>query len=247
MAEETTVADRLAEALAPVLGVDRLPVRLQAWDGTVAGPDDAPLVIIRSPQAIRRLVWAPDEVGLARAYVAGELDAEGDLYGAFPALSATGRLAPGESPPLSMGVPAVAPGAPAWRWASSDASRHRPRRRSACAGTAGAQPPPRRRRHLAPLRHRQRLLRAGPGAVDGLLLRRLGGRTSAWTPPRRPSSTWSAASSGCGPGVRLLDVGCGWGSLAIHAARQYGVDRRRHHARPRSRRGSRASGSPRRG
>ena len=26
------------------------------------------------------------------------------------------------------------------------------------------------------------------------------------------------------PGMRLLDVGCGWGSLAMHAAREYGVD-----------------------
>src|SRR3954469_14029232 len=102
MTEPQTVAERLAGALAPILGVDRLPVRLQAWDDTVAGPDDAPLVIIRSPQAIRRLVWAPDEVGLARAYVAGELDVEGDLYAPFPALSSTGRLAPGESPAPSL-------------------------------------------------------------------------------------------------------------------------------------------------
>src|SRR3954452_19332901 len=102
MTEQQMVAERLTDALAPILGVDRLPVRLQAWDDTVAGPDDAPLVIIRSPQAIRRLVWAPDEVGLARAYVAGELDVEGDLYAPFAALSSTGRLAPGESPAPSL-------------------------------------------------------------------------------------------------------------------------------------------------
>ena len=29
---------------------------------------------------------------------------------------------------------------------------------------------------------------------------------------------------GLRPGMRLLDVGCGWGSLAIHAARHYGVN-----------------------
>ena len=90
---------------------------------------------------------------------------------------------------------------------------------------ATAQPAPGRRRDLPPLRRRQRLLPAGPRAVDGLLLRRLGGRDRrAWTPPRRPSSTWSAASSASAPGIRLLDVGCGWGSLAMHAARRYGVD-----------------------
>src|SRR6478609_3206778 len=98
MAEQTAVADQLVAALTPILGVDQLPVRLRAWDGSEAGPDDAPLIIVRSRQAIRRLVWAPDELGLARAYVSGELDAEGDLYAAFGALSSTGRLAPGESP-----------------------------------------------------------------------------------------------------------------------------------------------------
>ncbi|MCC3776904.1 cyclopropane-fatty-acyl-phospholipid synthase family protein, partial [Streptomyces sp. UNOB3_S3] len=29
---------------------------------------------------------------------------------------------------------------------------------------------------------------------------------------------------GLKPGMRLLDVGCGWGSMALHAAREYGVD-----------------------
>src|SRR4051812_48489850 len=95
-----TVADRLTGALAVVLGVDRLPVRLRAWDGSVAGPANAPTLVIRSPQAVRRLVWAPGELGLARAYVAGELDTEdGGLYGAFQALSSAGRLEPGNEPP----------------------------------------------------------------------------------------------------------------------------------------------------
>ena len=65
MTENQTVADQLADALAPILGVDRLPVRLQAWDGSVAGPDDAPLVIIRSPQAIRRPPTVPCVISFA--------------------------------------------------------------------------------------------------------------------------------------------------------------------------------------
>src|SRR6185503_10524576 len=85
-----TVADRLGTALGAVLGVDRPPVRLRAWDGTVAGPEDAPELVVRSPQALRRLLWAPGELGLARAYVAGELDAADDLSAAFAALSSAG-------------------------------------------------------------------------------------------------------------------------------------------------------------
>jgi len=67
------VADRLAEAVRPFIGGD-LPVRLEAWDGSVAGPEGAPLVVLRSPDALRRLLWHPGELGAAQAYVTGELD-----------------------------------------------------------------------------------------------------------------------------------------------------------------------------
>ena len=56
-----------------------LPVRIRAWDGSEAGPAGAPVVVLRSRTALRRLLWDPDELGLARAYVAGELDLDGDL------------------------------------------------------------------------------------------------------------------------------------------------------------------------
>ena len=73
------VAD-LAQAL---LGVP-LPLGLRCWDGSqVEGPPGSPTLIVRSPTALRRIVYARDELGLARAYVSGELDFEGDLYAAL--------------------------------------------------------------------------------------------------------------------------------------------------------------------
>jgi cyclopropane-fatty-acyl-phospholipid synthase len=81
-ASDGGVAARLAAALAPVVGGD-LPVRLTAWDGSVAGPTDAPSVVVRSPQALRRILWHPGELGAAQAYVTGELDVEGDLGAAL--------------------------------------------------------------------------------------------------------------------------------------------------------------------
>ena len=69
----TGAADRLAEAVRPFIGGD-LPVRLRAWDGSEAGPADAPLVELRSPDAVRRLLWRPGELGAAQAYVTGELE-----------------------------------------------------------------------------------------------------------------------------------------------------------------------------
>ena len=59
-------------------GVD-LPVRVRAWDGSEAGPPGAPVAVLRSPLALRRALWAPGELGLARAYVSGDLDVDGDL------------------------------------------------------------------------------------------------------------------------------------------------------------------------
>ena len=64
-----------------------LPVRLRAWDGSEAGPAAAPVLIVRNRRALRRLMWQPSELGLARAYISGDLDMEGDLYDAL------GRLA----------------------------------------------------------------------------------------------------------------------------------------------------------
>ena len=62
----------------PFIGGD-LPVRLRAWDGSEAGPVDAPLVELRSPDAVRRLLWRPGELGAAQAYVTGELEVHHDL------------------------------------------------------------------------------------------------------------------------------------------------------------------------
>ncbi len=66
-------------SLAGTLGLATLPVRIRAWDGSEAGPDSGPVVLLRSPRALRRLLWHPGELGLAQAYVTGELDVDGDL------------------------------------------------------------------------------------------------------------------------------------------------------------------------
>ncbi|WP_051485585.1 class I SAM-dependent methyltransferase [Nocardioides sp. J54] len=75
---DADVAPRLERALRPFVGGD-LPVRLVAWDGSTAGPDVAPVVELRSPDALRRLLWHPGELGAAQAYVTGELEVRGDL------------------------------------------------------------------------------------------------------------------------------------------------------------------------
>src|SRR6476659_1499826 len=70
----------LASLIESVLGPD-LPVGFRAYDGSRYGPPDAPAtIVLRTPDALRRIVTAPGELGIARAYVAGELDLEGDVF-----------------------------------------------------------------------------------------------------------------------------------------------------------------------
>ena len=71
-------------------GLD-LPVRLRAWDGSEAGPADGPVLVRRSPRALQRILWRPGELGLARAYVSGDLDVEGDLTDGLRRVRATAR------------------------------------------------------------------------------------------------------------------------------------------------------------
>ena len=71
-----------------------LPVRVRAWDGSESGPAGGPTVVLRSPLALRRILWRPGELGLARAYVSGDLGVEGDLT---EGLRRTRRASPGGS------------------------------------------------------------------------------------------------------------------------------------------------------
>ena len=57
----------LAALVDDVLG-GGLPIAVEAYDGSRSGPVDAPAtIVIRSPDALRRIVTAPGEQGLARA------------------------------------------------------------------------------------------------------------------------------------------------------------------------------------
>ena len=70
----------VGDVLGAVLGPD-LPVAFVAYDGSRCGPDDArTTVVVRSEDALRRIVTAPDELGFGRAYVAGDLSIEGDVF-----------------------------------------------------------------------------------------------------------------------------------------------------------------------
>ncbi|MGH9059567.1 MAG: class I SAM-dependent methyltransferase, partial [Acidimicrobiales bacterium] len=94
LARSRARSEGVAPALAPLfrsLFGDRLPFSLRFWDGSGLGPEDAgATVVLRSPLALRRILYSPDEIGFGRAYVTGELDVEGDLLAAMESLEDAG-------------------------------------------------------------------------------------------------------------------------------------------------------------
>src|SRR5438105_3293624 len=79
----SVIAMSVAEMVEQILGTD-LPVAFEAYDGSRCGPVDAPTtIVLRSPTALQRILTAPGELGFGRAYVAGDLDVEGDIWAAL--------------------------------------------------------------------------------------------------------------------------------------------------------------------
>src|SRR6516162_2942706 len=70
----------LAEVFEKVAGPDA-PVEFRAYDGSTSGSAGAPVrITVRSPVAVSYLAQAPGSLGLARAYVSGHIDVDGDMY-----------------------------------------------------------------------------------------------------------------------------------------------------------------------
>src|SRR5579864_4828598 len=91
-----TAADQLRPLFESMIGRP-VPFAIRLWDGSSTGdPAAAPAVTFRTPNALRRILFAPGELGFARAYVLGEIEVEGDLHDALRVLAQT-------SPELAVG------------------------------------------------------------------------------------------------------------------------------------------------
>lgn len=82
----------LAQVFESIVG-GNLNIRVTAYDGSAAGPEDAEFGLnLVTPRGTTYLVTAPGDLGLARAYVSGDLELigahPGDPYGALQALAA---------------------------------------------------------------------------------------------------------------------------------------------------------------
>ncbi len=210
----------LADVFERVAGPDA-PVEFRAYDGSVAGTGDAPIrVTIKSPVAVAYLAQAPGTLGLARAYVSGHLDVEGDMYTALARMVAAQQIQMDFSERLRLlrelgGPKTLLPRVP---------------------------PPPQEvrvnRRWLAGRRHskdRDASAISHHYDVSNTFYEWVLGPSMAYTCAVYPSADASleeaqankhdlvARKLGLRSGMRLLDVGCGWGGMVRHAAREYGV------------------------
>jgi cyclopropane-fatty-acyl-phospholipid synthase len=216
----------VAAVLAPVarwfLGGD-LPVRLRAWDGSEAGPDGGPVLVLRSRQALRRLLWQPGELGLARAYVTGELDVEGDLADGLRAVwqaardRGAGRTRPGArawaaaaAAAVRLGVPGPRPAAPATE-ARVTGRRHSRGRDQAVIAHHYDVPAAFYELILDPAMAYSCALWPPPGQAAGPAPGEAASPEAALADAQQAKLDVICVSLDLAPGQRLLDVGCGWG------------------------------------
>lgn len=219
-----TVASHLAPMLAGMFPRG-LPVRFVFWDGSGLGPDTGPgVVTLRSPMAVRRILWSPNELGIARAFVANELDAEGDAFEVLRLLNEAGNgnfktnlrlVGDAVRAARDLGVLGLPPAAPAEESRLIGWRHSKDRDRAAVT-------------HHYDVSNEFYRLVLGPTmtyscarfARDGMSLEEA--QTAKHELVARKLGLPELRHRPAAP-ARLLDVGCGWGSMALHAASEYGA------------------------
>ena len=211
----------LAEIM-EILAGGHLPLRFTAYDGSAAGPPDAPLGLeLKSPRGTTYLATGRGDLGLARAYIAGDLDVHGvhpgDPYELLTALA--GDLV-FKLPPPRVAADIIR---------SIGALHLRPIK------PPPQEAPPRWRRVAWGLRHtRARDADAIHHHYDvsNAFYEWVLGPSMTYTCACYPSSDALLDEAQenkyrlvfeklrLRPGDRLLDVGCGWGGMVRYAARR---------------------------
>ncbi|HVW79345.1 MAG TPA: class I SAM-dependent methyltransferase [Mycobacteriales bacterium] len=207
----------LANVVWKALGQPTIAIR--AYDGSSAGPADAPVTVdLVSPAALSYLITAPSSLGLARAYVSGQMEITGDLYELLKAVwtdRKIGSLSWADRLDVLRNLDPRA-----LRWVEPPAEEFRARRlRNGFRHS--------KQRDAAAISHHY--------DVSNTFYEWVLGPSMTYTCACFPedSSTLEEAQAhkydlvarklGLQPGMRLLDVGCGWGGMVRHAAKHYGV------------------------
>jgi cyclopropane-fatty-acyl-phospholipid synthase len=202
-----------------------IPFRFTAYDGSAAGPEGSPIKVhLRNQRGLAYMLTAPGDLGMARAYVSGDLEVEGvdpgDPYEVM--VSAMSRLSfrmpsPGEALRLLRGlgianlVPPPPPPQetlPRWRRVLEGVRHSKTRDAEAIS-------------HHYDVSNRFYELVLGPSMTYTCACYPHEGATLEEAQAFKYDLV--ARKLGLRPGMRLLDVGCGWGGMVRHAAKNYGV------------------------
>ncbi|WP_051276288.1 class I SAM-dependent methyltransferase [Marmoricola sp. URHB0036] len=202
-----------------------VPVRFEAYDGSSYGPEDASIVLeLKNERGLAYLVTAPGDLGMGRAYVSGDLDIHGihpgDPYEGMVLLLRAMRFrrpSPAQVVQLlrSIGLSHMVPPAPPpqehlprWR-RMVEGLRHSPERDGKVI------------QHHYDVSNRFYEMVLGPSMTYTCAVFEKEDDTLE-------QAQWNkydlvARKLDLQQGQRLLDVGCGWGGMVRHAAREYGV------------------------
>ena len=202
-----------------------VPFRFEAYDGSAAGPADSPVTLrLRTERGLSYLLTAPGDLGMARAYVSGDLELEGvhpgDPYPAMTLLMTQLRFRP-PSPAEALrivrglGLNYLKPPPP-------PPQEHLPKWRRMVEGVRHS-----RERDAAAIHHHYDVSNRFYELVLGPSMT----YTCAVFPHEDATLEQAQAEKydlvcrklGLRPGQRLLDIGSGWGGMVRHAAREYGV------------------------
>jgi len=215
-----TVAARVdgLKLLAGALG--QLPVTVRFWDdSTVVARDDpdAPVVLIRDERAIAHFLRAPNQLGLGRAWVSGALDVDGDLERVLGLRHRVSALSLGRLRRARLAAAAL-------RVAGPRALRRPPI--PACEAEPAGRLHSLRRdresvRHHYDVSNRFYDLLLGPSLVYSCAY--FANEHDSLERAQERKLELICRKLHLQPGERLLDIGCGWGSLALHAAAHHGV------------------------
>ena len=223
-----TVAETLRPALDAILPGGP-PIQFEFWGGSTLGRDTGPgRAIMRTPDSVRHLIGAPGQLGFARAFVLGDVTVEGPLAPTLRALhdgiGRTIHVPPSAVPKLvaaarTLGVIGRPPPAPPEE-ARPHGIRHSIRRDRQVVS------------HHYDVGNDFYALVLGPSMTyscarfaDPDMTLADAQRSKHRLIAHKLGLAEPALRAGCaGPRPRVLDVGCGWGSLAIDVATEFDVD-----------------------
>jgi cyclopropane-fatty-acyl-phospholipid synthase len=203
----------IREALAAAL--PQRPFRVELWDGTsLPSVNGGPTFRLRSPEALGHVLRAPGQLGIGRAYVTGALEVD-DVEAALDLLDAWKPPAIDARAKARIAAGAVRAGALRSVPHVPDAElRPRGRRHSADRDRRSV-------RHHYDVSNEFFRLFLGPSMTYSCAVFARGATTLEEAQDAKLELV--CTKLGLEAGMRILDVGCGWGSFAIHAAQRHGV------------------------